>query len=337
MPVGTASAEFPDPSPDFQLRYRVVEELGRGSMGVVYRAIDVDAKRDVAVKFPPLDRDDLRQRCVTEARLLTELVHPNIVRCYDSGFDEGRPYVVMEMVRGVPLSRMLEKAERMDLPTVVILVCQVLDGLMVAHERGIVHRDIKPENVLVIGGSIAMLADFGLARLIASERMTAVGTLMGTPAYMAPEYVQGQPPDSRCDLYSVGVMLFELLTGHVPFEGDDPNDVLTRQIVEPPPRLAGLRPDLPPRVDELVMRLLSKRPAERARNAADVATELRRTLGVPSRPERMHDASLNFSGVTNGEGGSPGWVMIAMAVGLASAMLTIGLMLALTWATGASQ
>lgn len=311
-----AAADSPSPSPEFQLRYRVVEELGRGGLGVTYRAVQVERNREVALKFPPVERADRKHAVVTEASLLADLIHPNIVRYFDAGFDDGRPYVATELVRGITLSAMLQRAGRLDVSTAVLLVCQICDGLAVAHERGIVHRDIRPGNVLVQGGSIAKLSDFGL------------GT--GAPAYLAPECVQGQPPDARCDLYAVGVTLFELLTGQVPFASDDPHDVLTRQIVEPAPRLAGVRPDVPPGVDELVARLLAKRPAERPRSASYLAIELRRALAPPPPATSvLADMAVPSSPANTG------WVMMAAMVGLAGAALSIGLVLALAWATGA--
>lgn len=313
-PAGAAAE--PSPSPEFQLRYRVVEELGRGG-GMSYRAVQVDRNREVLVRFPQVDRADLAQRYVTEASVLADLIHPNLVRCFDAGLDGGRPYVATELVRGISLSAMLARAGRFDVSTAVSLVCQICDGLAVAHDRGIVHGDIRPGTVLVQDGTIAKLTDFG-------ARSPA-------PGYLAPECVQGQSPDSRSDLYSVGATLFELLSGRLPFADADPDQVRTRQVLEPAPRLSGLRPDVPPGVDDLVARLLAKRPAERPRSATDLATLLRRALAPPPP-----GTSLLTHFTSDGAAQSPGWVMMAAMVGLAGASLTIGLMLALAWAIGAA-
>lgn len=328
MPAGTAAALEPFTSPGFRERYRVLEELGRGALGVDYRASQRSPEREVCLRFPPIARADLTQVMVENAHALSDLIHPNIVRYFDAGVDVGRPYLVCELTRGVPLSRILERSGRLEVAAAVILACQICDGLAVAHDRGVVHGDIQPDHMIVLNGTIAKLADFGLTRLVQLESAGAVGT----PAYMAPEYVQGQPPDARCDLYSVGVTLYRMLAGRVPFEGDDPHDVLTRQIVEPPPRLAGLRPDVPPLVEELVMKLLSKRPADRPRSAAFLAIELRRAT-APVHPISL--LPLELMPLRAADDASPGWMMMAAVFGLAGAALTVGLLIAMTWAAGA--
>ena len=278
------------PSEAFQARYRIREELGRGSMGIVYRAEQVELQREVAVKFPTLGRKGLSERFVREAKILAGIAHPNVVKLFDAGFDEGEPYVVLELLQGPTLADVLAQHGPLPVRLAVGFTCQVLEGLQRAHDLGVVHRDVKPDNVIVAGRGVAKLADFGLARHAGGESLTAVGTLMGTPAYMAPEYVQGAPASPATDVYSAAVMLFQLLTGRVPFLAGDPTTMMTAQVMSEPPPPSSLREGLPPGLEEVVMQGLAKKPEERFGRAADFCLRLRSFIG---------DASL--SAITLGE------------------------------------
>jgi serine/threonine protein kinase len=307
----------PEPSTDLQRRYRVLDEAGRGASGVTYRALDTHRGEEVTLRIVPVQRAD-----IPGWSRLADVDHPHVVRHHAAGLDEGRPYVVTEALRGVSLAQLLERHARLDVATAVRLACQICDGLDAAHRQGVVHRDVKPANVRVIDGT-AKLVDFALAE--------ALGERAGTPAYMAPESAQGQPADERSDVYAVGVLLYELLAGHVPFVAEDASEVLSLQILEPPPRLGALRPDLPPLVEQVVMRALSKRPVDRPRSAAAFAAELR------GAHEMHHDSRRTpFSLPSHHPADAkPGLVLMALTLGAIAAAFTIALVLALVVVTGA--
>jgi oligopeptide transport system substrate-binding protein len=248
-------------------RYRIDAELGRGGMSVVYRAHDMLLARDVAVKVlsaTALDAGN-RARLLHEARSAASLNHPNIVTVHDVGEVDGVPFLVSELVEGKPLHDQPPKA----LDDILSIVRQVCAALEHAHAQGIVHRDLKPENVLITPGGVAKLSDFGLARSLAS-RLTSEGTIVGTVFYLAPELALGQAFDARADLYALGVMLYELTTGELPFTADDPVAVISQHLyaVAVPPRAKNA--DIPPALDALIVRLLNKDPGGRPGSAADV-------------------------------------------------------------------
>jgi tetratricopeptide (TPR) repeat protein len=265
-------------------RYRLDAELGRGGMGVIYRAYDTLLDRAVAVKV--LSSSGLgsqgRARLLREAQAAAKLNHPNIVSVFDAGEADGEPFIVMELVEG----ESLHDRRPADLDEIVSLARQICAALDHAHSHNIVHRDLKPENVLITSDGTAKLTDFGLARSV-SSRVTSEGTITGTVFYLAPELALGQPYDGRVDLYALGVMLYELTTGQLPFSGDDPMAVITQHVYVRviPPR--AHRADLPPALDTLIVRLLSKQPDERPASAAEVRQALERlqTPGALEKPE----------------------------------------------------
>jgi predicted ATPase len=272
-------------------RYRLDAEIGRGGMGKVYRAHDTLLSRDVAVKV--LSAAALgtqgQARLLTEAQAAAQLNHPNVVSVYDAGEaallgrEELVSFVVMELVEGPSLFERPPQA----LDQVLALARQVCAALEHAHSHGIVHRDLKPENVLLTRDQTAKLSDFGLARSVAS-RLTTDGTIVGSVFYLAPELALGQPFDGRADLYALGVMLYELTTGRVPFEADDPLAVISQHLHAPvaPPRARN--PEVPPGLDALIVRLLSKAPEDRPASAVEVGEALARLAAgeaVPGEPD----------------------------------------------------
>ena len=260
-------------------RYRLDSELGRGGMGVVYRATDLELQRAVAVKLLPetASAPDARERFLREARAAAALNHPHVISVYDVGVAEGIPFFVMELVQGPRLSR-----ERpTELSQIVEIACQICAALEHAHAHSIVHRDLKPDNVLLSqsGNSISIkLADLGLALPEAAARISRSGVIVGTAAYMAPEQALGKTIDGRADLYALGVLIYELATGRLPFRGDNPLSIVSQHIHAPVVRPRVLRPDLPRALEAAILRLLEKEPSKRFATAAQTAATLRTSL-----------------------------------------------------------
>ena len=260
-------------------RYRLDSELGRGGMGIVYRATDLELHREVAVKVlsASASTSDARQRLVREARAAAALNHPHIVAVHDVGEAGGQPFLVMELVAGPRLSQ----ARPTDLSRVVEIATQICLALEHAHANSIVHRDLKPDNVLLSGTgqtSNVKLADLGLALPSYGARISRAGMIVGTAAYMAPEQALGLPVDGRADLYALGVVLYELTTGRIPFTGDDALSIVSQHVHAPvvPPRV--LRPDLPLALESVILRLLAKDPSQRFSSAGETRAALIQSL-----------------------------------------------------------
>ncbi|HKO45335.1 MAG TPA: protein kinase [Pyrinomonadaceae bacterium] len=262
-------------------RYRLDSEIGRGGMGIVYRATDLELMREVAVKVLPetTSSSDARQRLIREARAAASLNHPHIISVHDVGEADGMPFFVMELVHGPSLAQ----AKPTDFSGIVEIASQICTALEHAHNNSIVHRDLKPENVLLSTSSSTMvkLADLGLALPSYAARISRVGLIVGTAAYMAPEQALGQDVDGRTDLYALGVLLYELTTGRVPFKGDDPLAVVSQHVHASvvPPRV--LRPDMPRALEAVILRLLAKDPNQRFATATETLTALRTSLSDP--------------------------------------------------------
>jgi serine/threonine protein kinase len=263
-------------------RYRILGELGRGAMGVVYRATDPIIEREVALKtlLPDLPGDvidEIRIRFLREARSAGRLSHPNIVTIFDVGQEDGAAYIAMELLEGRSLHQMLKDPQRIPFHTAADIIAQVAEALEHAHKFSIVHRDVKPANVVVAPSGRAKLTDFGVAYVPASN-VTQTGSALGSPRYMAPEQVLGQPIDSRTDLFSLGVVLYEVLTKRTPFEwpGDTTVFALMQRIAgEPHPPLRQIDPQIPAGFDRIMDRALAKRPQDRYQKAAEMASDLR--------------------------------------------------------------
>src|SRR5262245_21363632 len=260
--------------------YKILELLGAGGMGQVFRATDTRLHRTVAIKILPRDKvSDLerKRRFLQEARAASALNHPNIVTLYDIANDGGMDYLVMEYVEGKSLDRLIA-ATRLPLPDSVGYAAQIAGALAAAHSAGIVHRDIKPANVIVRPESQVKVLDFGVAKLTEVEEpevtMTATGAVVGTPAYMSPEQAVGRPVDHRTDIFSLGVMLYEMAAGTRPFTGESHVQMMHAIVETPAPPLAAV----PPRLADIVDKALAKDPKERYQNAGDLAVDLRRFL-----------------------------------------------------------
>src|SRR5438477_1288663 len=257
-------------------KYRIVERVGEGAMGVVYRATDPVLNRTVAIKVmcdAVARDDDLRGRFLREAQAAGSLQHPNVITIYDFGEVDGHLYIAMEFVEGQDVAELLAHQVPLTVTHKLDIAIGVLQGLAFAHKRGIVHRDIKPANIRVDEDGNARIMDFGVAHLASSE-MTRTGVVIGTPSYMAPEQILGGKVGPEADIFSVGAVLYELLTGTRPFAGGPLQAVMHRVLSESPLPLDIAAPSLPARLNEVVMRALAKEPEKRYASALSMANDL---------------------------------------------------------------
>lgn len=263
-------------------KYRVDQEIGRGAMGVVHRAWDTVLERPVALKelafsdgLPPAVQQEMADRFLREARSAARLTHPNVVQVYDVLSVDGRHYIAMELLEGASLSEYMLSGPMQPSAALAVLT-QTLDGLAAAHAAGVVHRDIKPDNVFVLEDGRVKVTDFGIAKMMdgsSSAAMTQFGTVIGTPGYMSPEQVTGIPVDARADVFAVGVLGYELLSGSNPFLASSSTATLYRIVNEHPPSLAPH--GVPAQLDAVILRAMSKDPAARFQSAGDMAAALR--------------------------------------------------------------
>jgi serine/threonine-protein kinase len=285
-------------------RYEAIRLLGEGGMGRVYLAKQVDLGRQVVVKVMHdhiANDPKFRERFQRETLVMASFQHPNVVTLFDASLDDPQgPCIVMEYIKGVALDMLLQRNGRMMPPRVGRLLYQLCEALQAAHTQGIVHRDLKPANLMVIDPDTpyetVKVMDFGLAKLVDDAKMaghhkpmaTGVDFAVGTPGYISPEQVRGEAMDHRSDLYSVGVILFELLTGKLPFKRKETMDVLLAHATEPPPSFeaAGARGWVTPAVENLVMRCLAKNPAERPAGARDLREQFEKALFDTSEPAK---------------------------------------------------
>lgn len=287
-------------------RYQLLERLGQGAMAQVYRAYDPASGTDVAIKILHLHLtgdEGFVARFHREAQAAASLDHPNIIRILDHGTDGELSYIVMELIEGPSLKTVLQQRNEPLAPEeAVCLVATLAEALEHAHRQGVVHRDVKPSNVLLRDGRLdsPVLTDFGVARMIEATAATAAGTTLGTPTYMAPEQGEGQPGDARTDIYALGVILYELLTGRPPFEADSPYALILRHIHTPPPPPRTLRPALPRELETVILRALAKEPAARYPTATAFAAAARQSLVHSVRPHSR----------------TPGYALVAITVAL---------------------
>src|SRR5437764_4733586 len=272
----------PQPGDLIADRYELEEVVGTGGMSTVFRARDVQLDRRIAIKILHerfADDPEYLERFRREARAVARLSHPNIVTVIDRGVDDGRQYIVFEYVEGENLKELVQRTGRLPVRRALELALAVADGLSFAHEHGLVHRDVKPQNVLLSREGEVKVTDFGIARSLHVEHgVTQTGTVLGTGEYLAPEQATGKPVSPATDVYSLGVVIWELLAGDVPFVGENFVAVALRHVNEPPPHLRERRPDVTPRLDAAVQRALAKDPARRFPSMTAFAKELRTCL-----------------------------------------------------------
>ena len=273
-------------------RYRIIGEFGRGAMGVVYRAEDPVLDRPLAIKtvFVPADdadRSEYEARFTQEARAAGKLAHPGIVTIYDVGREGAMVYMAMELLEGVDLGAEAAK-RRFPVPEAVAIAERIADALAFAHDRGVVHRDIKPPNIMLMGGTRVKIMDFGIARMRSSDLKTQTGLMMGTPRYMSPEQVAGRPVDHRSDIFSLGTVLYELLTDTKLFAGNDATEIMYNVSQLRPVPASRINRKVPAMLDLVMAKALEKDANERYQDAHQFASDLR--------------ACLNELGVEPGEG-----------------------------------
>jgi len=256
----------------FAGRYDILELLGSGGMGVVYRAYDREVGEAVAIKAlrPDLGEIDatLLERFKQELRLARRITHRNVVRTYDLGEVDGLYYITMELVRGTTVAMLIREAGRLDVPATLTIGKQVCRALEVAHDEGVIHRDVKPQNLLVDHAGFLKVMDFGIARLAEHHSepgrgLTAAGVVVGTPQYMAPEQLFGEPVDGRADLYATGAVLFECVTGRPVFEAPSLVALLARHLDDAPPDPRRLNTDVPESLAAVILRALARKPQDR--------------------------------------------------------------------------
>lgn len=279
--------------------FHVERLIARGTLGAVYAATDPRNGLPVAIKVLPLaseydgpDLEEARERFLQEAKTAASLEHPDIVRIFGGGESAGHAFIVMELLGGCDLTRYTRPARLLPEPVVLRIIARLAEALAYAHGRGIVHRDVKPANVMVdLAHHQVKLTDFGIARMADGARSRS-GLMVGTPSYMAPEQLAGTKLDGRADLYALGVMLFQLLTGRLPFDGTSLGQLLLQIARSEPLSLRALRPDMPASLDQLVRGLLSKQPAQRPAEGRSLARELLRIeQDWPRKPPPVPGAS----------------------------------------------
>ena len=270
-------------------RYELEEVVGHGGMSTVYRAHDSLLERNVALKVLHQqynEDEDFVERFKREARSVAQLQHPNIVTVIDRGEEDGRQYIVFEFIDGENLKELVVRKGRLGLRDALEIALEVARGLAFAHEHGLVHRDVKPQNVLLNGDGRAKVTDFGIARSLDVEHgVTQTGTILGTSNYIAPEQASGQPVDAHTDVYSLGIVLYEMLTGEVPFPGESFVAVAMKHIQEPSPNVLDVRGDVPLRVAEMIDRALEKDPEHRFPTMDAFAAEIEASLAELDRGE----------------------------------------------------
>lgn len=276
-------------------RYEVTRELGQGAMGVVYQAKDPLIDRVVAIKTINLGlamdgQDEYEGRFYQEAKAAGRLNHPNIVTIYDVGKSGDIAYIAMEYLQGRELRDIMNDAGLLPVSNVLDIVAQVASGLAYAHEHDIIHRDVKPSNIMVIRDGHVKITDFGIARMASSAIRTQTGMVLGSPKYMSPEQVMGKEIDQRSDIFSLGVMLYEMLTGQAPFNGDNVNAIMYQTLNAIPGAPSSLSTEVPEMLNFIVAKALAKSIDDRYQNAKDFADDLRACRGT--LPNSTHELNI---------------------------------------------
>ena len=337
MPIGS------DPRPGSDVAgYRLEELLGRGGMGAVYRAEDLRLGRKVALKLLISDLAEnqrFRERFLRESKIAASLDHAHIVPIYAAGEAEGQLFLAMRFVEGYDLRTLIAREAPLQPRRALRLLEQVADALDAAHERGLIHRDVKPANVLIAersGREHCYLADFGLTKQTASiSGMTGTGELVGTVAYVSPEQIRGEHPSDASDIYALAAVLYECLSGRVPYPRPSAHAVLFSHLSEPPPRVREQRPELPPALDDVIARGMAKDAGERPSSATELVADAVRALTTGERPATTRAATVPVPVKAPARRRAP-WRLIAVVLGLVLAV-GVGVALASVLGTGGDE
>lgn len=274
-------------------KYKILGIIGKGGMGIVYKALDPDIEREVAIKtirfdtlIEGMEKEEMVTRVIREAKAAGRLNHPNIITIYDVIREKDLTYIVMQYVDGQSLQALIESAKAFSPPEIIAILKPVASALDYAHQNGIIHRDIKPANILIDKNEQPFLADFGVAR-IETSTLTQAGTTVGTLSYMSPEQVKGETVDSRSDIFALGVILYELLTGKKPFAGDNLSTIVYKIVHEAPQRISDINKDLPPGYDSVIQRALAKNREDRYETCQEMMIDL-------ENPSRLAEQTLAY-------------------------------------------
>lgn len=324
-------------------RYRILNRLGSGGMAVVYRARDLNLQRDVAIKILRADLiedPNFRASFLQEARSAANLAHPNIVTIHDFGHDSGRYFIVMEYVEGTDLKTLIRREGMQSLARAIELMIQIGQGVGYAHRAGLVHCDLKPQNILVAPDGRVKITDFGISRALASiipEERTDV--VWGSPKYFAPEQAAGHAPSPASDVYALGIILFELLTGSLPFEADSSAELAELHLKSQPPLPRSFNPEISDELELILLKVLSKEPSARYRTADQFARVLQNLTVIPEVPGVVEGAeqlvpqplSVEYETPSAEEGPVSKLDWIAIALGLLAFLLIGGLIPLWLW------
>jgi len=263
--------------------YRIEEKIGSGGMGEVYKARDLKLDRPVVLKFPHADMPEfnqIRERLIREAKACSALNHPNIVTVYEINEWQKRLFICMEYVNGKTLAD-IYRAREIPIQEVLVIAMQIIRAVNAAHKKGILHRDIKASNIMLTEEGLVKVLDFGLAKFVDASSLTGVGVIMGSPAYMAPEVIRGEPPDQRSDIFAIGVVLYELLSGRLPFSGNNPSTTMYAVLNTPPPSFREAGREVPGELEALILKALSKEAARRHQNPDEMLNDLENIRELP--------------------------------------------------------
>ena len=274
-------------------RYQIIKTIGEGGMANVYLAYDTILDRDVAVKVLRGDLatdDTFVRRFQREALSASSLSHPNIVEVYDVGEDNGSYYIVMEYIKGKHLKQLLKQRGKLTLTEVVDIMLQVTDGMSVAHDNYIIHRDIKPQNIMILENGLIKITDFGIAMALNSTQLTQTNSVMGSVHYLPPEQASGKGATIQSDVYSMGILMYELLTGELPFRGDNAVEIALKQIKEPFPSVREKNNSIPQSIENIIYRATAKNTKNRYSDARELHDDLKTAL----TDERINEPLVKF-------------------------------------------
>jgi CheY-like chemotaxis protein len=274
----------------FARRYQIIEELGHGGMGRLYKVLDKEIQEKVALKLlnPEIASDEETiERFRNELKLARRISHKNVCRMFDINREEGTYYITMEYIEGEDLKSLIRRIGPLTVRKAVFIARQVCDGLAEAHRFRVIHRDLKPQNIMVDKEGNARVMDFGIARSLRVKGVTGAGMMIGTPEYMSPEQVDGRETDERSDFYSLGVSLFEMLTGRLPFEGDTMLGIALKQKNDPPPDPRKINPQIPQGLGRIILKCLDKEKARRYERAEDLLADLDAVAGRLEKTDRV--------------------------------------------------